>query len=138
MEKIDLETAQGLIARAAEAARSHYQRPVCVAVCDATGFLIAFARGDGSPVRSIEISQGKAYSAARMGVSTTEFLARLHKDHIPASYYCDPRLTGLPGGTVLKQGGVILGAIGISGLKSNEDQTIADLVAEQFAKPAQA
>ncbi len=134
MQTIDVKTAQSLIAKAMEAAACQFQRPVCVAVCDVSGFLIAFARGDGTPVRSIEISQGKAYSAARMLTSTTEFLARLQKDQITASYYCDPRLTGLPGGAVLKQAdGAIIGAIGISGLKSNEDQVIADGVAEEFA-----
>jgi glc operon protein GlcG len=135
MQIIDVKTAQSLITMAMEAAQRQFHRPVCVAICDIGGFLVAFARGDGTPVRSIEISQGKAYSAARMLTSTTEFLARLHKDQISASYYCDPRLTGLPGGAVLKQAdGAVIGAIGISGLTSNEDQTIADEIAEHFTE----
>ena len=123
--------AQSLIAKATGKAQAEYQqRPVCVAVCDAEGFLIAFARTDGAPVRSIDIAQGKAYTAARMGVSTTAFLERLHREQIQPGYFCDPRLTGLPGGSVLKDaGGSIIGAIGISGLTSKEDQEIADLVA---------
>jgi glc operon protein GlcG len=104
-------------------------RPICVSVCDAQGFLVAFVRADGAPVRGIEIAQGKAYSAARMGVSTTAFLARIHREQISPSFFCDPRLTALPGGAVIQRDGRIIGAIGVSGLTSNEDQTIADRIA---------
>ena len=56
---MDLILAQSLVGRAvAEAAR--FGRPICVSVCDTEGFLVAFARMDGAPVRSIEISHCKA------------------------------------------------------------------------------
>jgi glc operon protein GlcG len=134
MDRLDLRMAQELAARAIEMAHAGYQqRPVCAAICDAEGFLVAFARADGAPVRSIAISQGKAYTAARMGVSTTAFLERLHRERIEPGYFCDPGLTGLPGGAVLKDGGGrIIGAIGISGLTSKEDQSIADALAGQL------
>lgn len=128
--EISVQIAQTLITKAIEKATIDFKRPICVAVCDQYGFLISFTRMDGAPVRSIELSQGKAYSAARMGVDTDAFLERLHRENIPASYFCDPRLTGLPGGTVLKDAsGAVLGGAGISGLKPEEDLAIATMMA---------
>jgi len=128
---IDMEKAQVLVAKAIEKAREEFKRPICVAVCDKYGFLTAFARMDGAPVRSIKISQGKAYTAARMGVNTDAFLERLHKENIPAIYFCDEELTGLPGGSILKNSaGEILGGAGISGLAAHEDQVIANMMAD--------
>ncbi len=115
-----------LVAAAVSEAEAGYGRPVCVAVCDRYGFLVAFAAMDDAPVRSIQLSQGKAYTSARMGVDTDAFLARLHANDIPASYFCDDKLTGLPGGCVLVGvGGGVIGAVGISGLTPEEDAAVA-------------
>lgn len=131
MSVLTLEAAGSLIERALARAKQEFKRPVCVAVCDPQGFLVAFSRMDGAPVRSIQISQGKAYSAARMGVTTEALLARLAKEQIEIGYFCDPLLTALPGGSVLKDGsGAVVGAIGVSGLTSAEDQQITDGIAE--------
>lgn len=137
MKAIGLQGAQKLVTKALEKAAADFQRPICVSICDAQGFLLAFVRGDGAPVRSVQISQGKAYSAARMGVNTDAFLERLHRENIEASYFCDERLTALPGGAVLKNAdGQVLGGAGISGLTSAEDQSIANALAELVAKGA--
>lgn len=113
-------------------------RPVCVAVTDERGTLLAFTRMDGAPVRSVKLSEAKAYSAARLGVSTTAFHARLARDDMPASYFADPMLTGLPGGAVIcGQGGVTIGGVGISGLAPVDDQKVADAAAAHAA-PAEA
>jgi uncharacterized protein GlcG (DUF336 family) len=124
-----LSTAEDLIARATAKAASEFKRPICVAVCDAYGFLVAFRRMDGAPIRSIEIAQRKAFTAVRMGVTTEAFLARIQKDNILASYFGDD-LCALPGGVPVKDAsGVITGAIGISGLAAHEDHAIAAAVA---------
>jgi uncharacterized protein GlcG (DUF336 family) len=118
--------ALSLVSAAIEQARRDYNRPICVAVCDAYGFPLAFGRMDGAPVRSIALSQGKAYTAARMCVDTDAFLERLHRENIPAAYFCDDKLTGLPGGSVIRdRAGKIVGAVGISGLAPAEDVAIA-------------
>ena len=137
MHQIGRQTAVALAAQAAAVAMKVYKRPVCVAVCDALGFLSAFVRMDGSPVRSIDISQGKAYSAVRMGTSTQALLARIQREGIAIGYFCDPRLTALPGGSVLKNAsGAVIGGIGVSGLTSAEDQVVTDRIAEQFQSAA--
>jgi len=128
--EMSLQTVDHLIGTAIEQANGEFKRPVCIAVCDPYGFLLAFKRMPGAPVRSIAISQGKAYTAARMGVNTDAFLERLHRENVPASYFCDERLTGLPGGAVLKDSaGVVVGAVAVSGLAPHEDQIIVNALA---------
>ena len=133
--EMNLEMAQTLVSKAIEKAIGEFKRPICVAVCDQYGFVTAFTRMDGAPVRSIKLSQGKAYTAARTGVNTDAFLERLHRENIPASYFCDDGLTGMPGGSVLKDSaGNIVGGAGISGLAAQEDQVIANMMAEIVQK----
>lgn len=129
MTTLTLATAQALVQAAIARAQSDHQRPICVAVCDERGLLLAFARVDGAPARSVAIAQGKAYTAARMGVTTTALLERLHREGIAVGYFCDPGLTALPGGTPLVADGRLVGAIGVSGLTSQQDQAITDAVA---------
>lgn len=134
MAMMDIATARKLAEKAMEVAERQFQRPVCVAIVDVHGFLVAFARGDGTPVRSIEISQGKAYTAARMGRTTAAFHELLQRDRNLPADYCDPRLTSLSGGAPVKASdGSLIGAVGISGLKAHEDQTVAETAADSFA-----
>lgn len=130
MPDLTLDHAQALALSAIAKATQDHGRPICVAVCDDRGLLLAFARMDGAPARSVRIAQGKAYSAARMGVTTADLLARLHREQIDVGYFCDPELTALPGGSPLKDAsGRLLGGVGVSGLTSAEDQAITDALA---------
>ena len=96
-----------------------------------TGDVVAYC---GAPARSVRISQGKAYSAARMGVTTQAVLERLHREKIEIGYFCDPEITALPGGSPLKNAaGRMVGAVGVSGLTSAEDQSVTDAMAAAFA-----
>lgn len=125
--QLDQKATQALLAHVAGLAREKFNKAACVAVCDAYGFLLGFIRADGAPVRSIAISQQKAYTATRMGVDTPAFLARLRRDDVPIGYFCDPLLTALPGGALIKDAdGRVLGAIGLSGLLPEEDQELAE------------
>lgn len=134
MSVLTLATARDLIDQAMAHATEQFKKPVCVSVCDASGLLVAFVRQEGSPVRSVALSQGKAYSAARMGVTTQAVLERMHREKIEIGYFCDPLLTALPGATPLKdKSGALVGAIGVSGLTSAEDQQVTDHVAAKFS-----
>lgn len=127
---MDIERAQTLASRAvSESAR--FGKPICVAVCDERGLLLAFLRMDGAPARSVELSQNKAYSAARLGTTTAAFHARMLRENMPASYFCDARLTGMPGGSAVSGAdGSVRGGVGISGLAPAQDQEIADLLVQ--------
>jgi uncharacterized protein GlcG (DUF336 family) len=124
---LNLQTTQELLALLVAMSREKFNKAACVAVCDPYGFLLGFSRADGAPVRSIALSQQKAYTATRMGVNTEAFLARLRKDDVPIGYFCDPLLTALPGGVLLTDAsGRMLGAVGISGMLPSEDQEVAE------------
>ena len=135
MNSITLEHAQACLNVAIEKANKEFKRPICVSVCDSYGYQVAFFRMDKAPIRSIAISQQKAHTATRMGMSTDAFLDRLNTDNIDIRYFCDPLMTALPGGNLLmSKGGEVLGAFGVSGLKPIEDQVITETVSAYFAE----
>ncbi|MGO9177554.1 MAG: GlcG/HbpS family heme-binding protein [Desulfobaccales bacterium] len=130
METLTFECVQKVVAGAVAKANADFHRPICVSVCDESGFLVAFARMEGAPLRSITISQDKAFTAVRMGMPTDKFLARLQQEHWEASYFGE-HLVPLPGGSLFKaSNGKVLGAIGVSGLAVNEDQSISETLTE--------
>ncbi len=119
-----------MISKAQEKVNTEFKRPICVSVCDTNGLLLAFNRMEGGHARSVDVSQAKAYTAARMGVNTADFLERLQRENLSISYFCDPKMTALPGGIVLKTtAGQVLGGIGVSGLKAEEDAAVAQTAA---------
>ena len=135
MSELGLAQAQKLVEKALETAKAKFEKPICISILDHAGFLLAFARADGAPLRSIQISEGKAYTAARMGVTTQAFFERCKRDEIRPIDFCDAKLTSLAGGAPLKNAaGKLLGAAGVSGLTSAEDQEIVDLLAAEIAK----
>jgi len=108
--------------------------PVAISVCDRDGSLVALIKMDGVSSRSVNLSQYKAYTAARMQTTTEAFMERLHKENIEIAYFCDPKLTPFPGGAPIKTiDGNIIGAIGISGRASEEDQRLANFAAGLYS-----
>lgn len=113
-----------------DTARSDGGKPVAVAICDGAGSLISLATMDGAPVRCAHFARHKAYTAARMQASSGAFGARLKQEETDIRFYCDPGLTGLPGGApIFDAAGRVVGAIGISGRPSADDQRLADAAA---------
>jgi glc operon protein GlcG len=126
LKELNFDCVQPVLAYCIEEARKRYDKSICVAVCDAYGFLLAFGRADGAPVRSIALSQQKAYTAVRMGSTSAAFLERLRREDIAIGYFCDSLLTALPGGSLIRHGARVVGGVGISGLTPSEDQALAD------------
>jgi glc operon protein GlcG len=100
-----------------------------IAVCDAHGDLIAFARMDGAPLSSITIAMNKAYSAARERKPTHEIgrAARNPEKGFDIGYFGDPRFTGWGGGVPVRKDGNVIGAIAVSGLPQLEDIELAEM-----------
>ncbi|GAM56750.1 hypothetical protein JCM19231_1244 [Vibrio ishigakensis] len=46
------------------------------------------------------------------------------------SYWTDPKITGFMGGMPIEQDGVVIGAIGISGMSEEDDEALATVVLE--------
>ena len=100
-----------------------------IAVCDAHGELIAFARMDGAPLSSITIAMNKAYSAARERKASKEIgnAARHPEKGFEIDYFGDARFTGWGGGLPVWKDGRVAGAIAVSGLPQAEDMELAEL-----------
>ena len=106
-----------------------------IAVCDAHGDLIAFARMDGAPLSSITIAMNKAYSAARERKATRDIgiAARNPEKGFDIGYFGDSRFTGWGGGVPVRKDGVVIGAIAVSGLPQVEDIELAEMGAALIA-----
>src|SRR5712692_5574519 len=81
------------------------QKAVVVAVADAHGDLICFARMDGAPVSSIRVAMNKAWTAARERKSTKEIGEKVkhpEKGH-DIAYYGDPNYVGWGGGIPVRK-----------------------------------
>jgi uncharacterized protein GlcG (DUF336 family) len=86
-----------------------------VAILDDGGNLKAFSRMDGAPLPTIEMAQNKAYTAL-LGVSTQDFFNFIQGDpSLLAGIPTLSRVAAWGGGFPIKVDGEIVGAIGLSG-----------------------
>ncbi|MGO8795906.1 MAG: GlcG/HbpS family heme-binding protein [Candidatus Sulfotelmatobacter sp.] len=114
---------------------SQMQKAASVAVADAHGDLICFARMDGAPVSSIRIAMNKAWTAARERKPTREIGEKVkhpERGH-DIAYYGDPNYVGWGGGLPVWKNGEVVGAIAVSGLSSKEDVELATLGVDLIA-----
>ena len=112
------------IAAAAEAEALKNNWAVTIAIADAGGHLLWLQRLDGAPPVSAQIAPAKAHTAA---VGRRE--SRIYEEVINGgrtSFLSAPGISGmLEGGVPILKDGQCLGAVGVSGVKSNEDAQIA-------------
>jgi uncharacterized protein GlcG (DUF336 family) len=102
--------------------------PLCVAVLDAGGHLKALKREDRASILRPQIAIGKAWGALGMGESSRRLGDRL-KDR-PAflgalSDLAEGKAVPVAGGVLVFQDAEIVGAVGISGATSDEDEACA-------------
>jgi uncharacterized protein GlcG (DUF336 family) len=101
-------------------------KPVCLAIVDADLALIALLRMPGVHPRIELMARGKAYTCAKMGCTTAELNARLHREQLTLADFMDERMTSMRGGVpLLDDKGNIIAGIGISGRRMDEDEALA-------------
>jgi glc operon protein GlcG len=127
---IDVETARRVAAAAiAEGKRQGWT--VAVAIVDPGGDLVFFERIDDTQAASSQISQDKARTAARFKRAT-----KVLEDGLAAGRHA---ILGLPGAVPLEGGlpliidGKIVGAIGVSGVTSQQDGVCAQAGVDHLA-----
>lgn len=130
MAKLTLTEAQQIIDGAIAKAGELDLMPLTIAVLDDGGHLKAFARQDG-PGAALRphIATGKAWGAVGMGVSSRTLEQRaLERPHFIAGAIAasDGKLVPVAGGVLIRDGsGEIVGAVGISGDSSDNDEAAA-------------
>lgn len=103
-----------------------------MAVVDSHGELIALLRLDGAPLTSIQIAANKAWTAARERKPTHEIGQKVRDPEkgFDIAYYGDPKMVGWGGGIPVSLNGVVVGAVGVSGLPQKEDMELAQMGVE--------
>ena len=114
-----------VVVHAAEKAAAAIRVPVCIAVVDAGGELLAFSRMDAARPGSIEIAITKARSAARRRKATGEEGGGDMLTTICAGLASRLNVTGLAGGLPIVVEGQVVGGVGVSAGTSAEDVAIA-------------
>lgn len=129
MAKLTLEQAQIIVNKTLDKGNEMGLNPLTVAVVDDGGNLKTFARADG-PGAALrpQVATGKAFGAVGMGRSSRQ-LAELAQErpHFGASLVgaSEGRFIPVPGGVLIKDGDEIVGAVGVSGDTSDNDEAAA-------------
>lgn len=102
---------------------------VTVAIVDEGGLLIALSRMDGATPLSPQLAEAKAVGAAMM-LRDGAGLAQMAQDR-PAFFSAADRLVRVPlipglGSLPIKQDGKVVGAIGVSGARPEQDLDCAE------------
>ncbi|MEV8041378.1 heme-binding protein [Arthrobacter sp. 1P04PC] len=126
---LTLDTARTIIDQALATGAEHGFKPLTVVVLDAGGHVTAAARQDGASNNRFEIAQGKAYGALALGMGSRSIMARAEQQAYfiaAAAAAIGGRLIPVPGGVLIRDSdGALLGAVGISGDTSDNDETAA-------------
>jgi uncharacterized protein GlcG (DUF336 family) len=104
-------------------------KPLVVTVLDARGCVKASAAQDGTSLLRSEIAHGKAYGALAMGMGSRALFQRAQEQAYFVSAVntlAQGRLVPVPGGVLILEGtGNLLGAVGVSGDTSDNDEICA-------------
>lgn len=127
IQTIQLTDARRIIAAASKKAEELGQ-PMNIAVVDAGGNLLAFERMENAWLGSIDIAQKKAFTSRAFDISTKDLGTHSQSGNqffgIHASN--DGKIMIFAGGLPLKQNGVVVGAVGVSGGSGEQDHAVAE------------
>lgn len=141
MNSLPLETASRLVDITLEKGRELGLAPLAVALLDARGQLKCFKSEDGVSLLRADIAIAKAWGALGMGFGTRELARRAASApqfFAALQSLSSGRVVPAPGGVLIRDDeGQLLGAIGVSGASSDDDEHCAvsaiaamDLVAD--------
>jgi glc operon protein GlcG len=119
---LTLEAARGAVAAAETEARRNSWR-VSIAVVDAAGELVAFQRMDDAPLTSVHIAQGKARTAARFRRPTRGLDSAVTAGRTALLAF--EGIMPVEGGVPIVVNGRVVGAVGVSGVTSQQDAQCA-------------
>jgi uncharacterized protein GlcG (DUF336 family) len=126
---IGLSIAETITSAAFEKAAELKLKPLTVAVLDAGGHTVLLKRQDGSSIMRPQIAAGKAVGALAVGTGTRWLNANAEsRPHFVNALngVSGGAIVPVPGGVLIRDGnGTTLGAVGITGDTSDNDETCA-------------
>ena len=132
MNELTLENANRIIEAALAKAREMELPPLSVAVLDAGGHLKALQREDGQAFLRVRVCQAKAWGALALGTDSANIAERYEQGLRQQGFFgalnamSGGRLIPLPGGVLIhNRSGDIIGAVGVAGAVSEEDEVCA-------------
>jgi glc operon protein GlcG len=114
---------KALAAAEAEAKKNNW--PVAIAIVDSAGHLAAFSKIDNTQHASVEIAIGKATTANNLRRPTKALQDVIAQGGGGLRLLAVPGLMPLEGGVPIVVDGKIIGAIGVSGVTSEQDAQVA-------------
>lgn len=149
MSSVSLAQASAIVDSALARGRELGLAPMTVVVLDAGGHPVALKREDGSGILRVEIATGKAWGSLALGAGSRVLAARVESGAPGAAFVgaiataSGGRVVPVAGGVLIRDGGAIIGAVGVSGDLSDKDEDCAvagigaaGLVSDTGAKPA--
>jgi uncharacterized protein GlcG (DUF336 family) len=130
---LTLAAARRMIATVEEEARG-MRVALSVAVVDAGDQLVAFARMDGADLVSISLARDKAFSALMNRMPTRDLgpLVQPGAEFYGYDALAGGRMIVFAGGMPLERAGVLVGAVGVSGGTTDQDQRAVDAAVAAF------
>jgi uncharacterized protein GlcG (DUF336 family) len=125
--RLSLADARRLIEGAAGKARE-IGVPMCIAVTDESGNLIAFERMDGAKIVSVTLAQNKAMTAAIARKPTADYNANCIPGNLTFGIHTalEGRFSIMGGGLPVFEGEQVVGAIGLSSGTPEQDIACAE------------
>jgi uncharacterized protein GlcG (DUF336 family) len=133
LKRIDVQDAQVLLQGARDKSRE-IGVPMCIAITDESGNLIAFERMDGGKITSITIAIDKAFTAAGARKATGDY-GTASQPGSPAygiNSAINGRLMVVAGGLPIIVDGEVVGGIGISSGSPAQDTEVAQAGIDAF------
>jgi uncharacterized protein GlcG (DUF336 family) len=138
---IRLDVACNLVMHAHALAGKEGLNPLTVVVLDAGGHVVAAERDDGASIKRFEIAFGKAHGALALGVGSRALMSRAEQQPYfiaAATAAIGGALIPVPGGVLIRdKSGTIIGAVGISGDTSDNDEKAAVAAVQAMGLVAQ-
>jgi uncharacterized protein GlcG (DUF336 family) len=131
--RLDLDDARILL-EGARAGAEEIGVPMCIAIVDESGNLIAFERMEGGKVTSTTIAIDKAYTAAAAKRATHEY-GQVSQPGGPTygiNSAIGGRLMVVGGGLPIVVDGAVVGGIGVSSGTPSQDQQVAQAGLDHF------